>query len=68
MKCLYLLIRNSCGDFIVNVRETQKTGCPETATSSGNGNTNNTSGSPSTTNASASTYATGIVYHIRTHF
>ncbi|XP_055715496.1 trithorax group protein osa-like isoform X3 [Phlebotomus papatasi] len=49
---------NSCGDFIVNVRETQKTGCPETTTSSGNGSTNNTSGSPSTTNASASTYAT----------
>ncbi|XP_055694819.1 trithorax group protein osa-like isoform X3 [Lutzomyia longipalpis] len=47
---------NSCGDFIVNVRETQKTGCPETATTSANGNTN-TSGSPSTTNASASTYA-----------
>ncbi|XP_059619880.1 uncharacterized protein LOC132263888 isoform X2 [Phlebotomus argentipes] len=47
-----------CGDFIVNVRETQKTGCPETTTSSGNANTNNTSGSPSTAIASASTYAT----------
>ncbi|GAB0094906.1 hypothetical protein DMENIID0001_102320 [Sergentomyia squamirostris] len=42
-----------CGDFIVNVRETQKTGCPETSTASGNGNTNNTSGSPSATNSSA---------------